>query len=99
VWTGNQIVRSSSLRKLKEDITPVTNVALIDDLPIVEFTWKRTNEKDIGMVYEEVLEIDERLTSFQDWRERPVLALAVAAIQDLRRRVLVLETTESNYYE
>jgi hypothetical protein len=60
--TSNQIAFCSSSRRYKTDIEPYkVGLNLINQLKPVSFNWKITNQADIGLIAEEVAEVEPRL--------------------------------------
>lgn len=60
--TSSQIAFCSSSRRYKTDIEPYKDgLNLINQLKPVSFNWKTTNQADIGLIAEEVAEVEPRL--------------------------------------
>jgi hypothetical protein len=98
---------TSSDRRLKTNIEPVTTSgALIDALLPRTFTWKLTGETDLGFIADELQTVIPNAVTGEpnavDAEGKPVyqqidsaqpemIALLVAEVQDLRKRVAALE--------
>lgn len=98
---------TSSDRRLKRDIEPVTTSGkLIDALLPRTFTWKSTGETDLGFIADELQQVipnavtgepnavDEKgepIYQQIDSAQPEMIALLVAEVQDLRKRIAALE--------
>ena len=98
---------TSSDRRLKTNIEPVTTSgALIDALLPRTFTWKSTGETDLGFIADELQTVIPNAVTGEpnavDAEGKPIyqqidssqpemIALLVAEVQDLRKRVAALE--------
>ena len=102
---------TSSDRRLKRDIEPVTTSGkLIDALLPRSFTWKSTGQTDLGFIADElqavipnavtgepnaVDEKGEPIYQQIDSAQPEMIALLVAEVQNLRKRVAALEAKEA----
>lgn len=88
--TADDIVSDcSSARRFKQDIQPLeTAGALIDRLRAVRFNWRKTGKADIGLIAEEVAEVEPDLVNYGDDGEirgvkyRHLTAVLTRALQE-----------------
>jgi hypothetical protein len=107
VSSGATAYNTSSDRRLKTDIVPLTNAGfIIDSIQPKAFTWIETNKPGIGFIADELQQIVPGAVTGEpnavDSEGNPIyqgidastpemIALMVAELQSLRKRVAVLE--------
>jgi len=98
VDTNGRFFRSTSSKEIKKEIKYNVDHELVLKLKPATFTEKSTGKKFIGFVAEDVNEIDERFATNQKEKglmgldSNAILAAAISKIQDLEKRLSVLES-------
>jgi hypothetical protein len=92
--TRTQTLVETSARKHKEYITPLgTQIQNINKLNPVEFTWKESNKKDIGLIAEEMDKIYPELVSREENGDihginySKITAVLVKAVQEQQNQI------------
>ena len=93
IWQSsidNTLIFSSSCRRYKREIADLeSDLDLVDALRPVSFTWKASDEEDVGFIAEEVEAVDPRLVTRVDGelagvKYRQLTAVLVKGLQELR---------------
>jgi hypothetical protein len=91
-------VCGTSLAAYKTEIAPLTHgLDYLMRMNPVTFTWKDDGRQDLGMIADEVAAIDPLLgayradSSLYNFRDRPVLAVLVKAMQEIEAQIKTLE--------
>lgn len=91
VGASNFVSTCGSSARYKNNIEPLSEaIELVNQMRAVSFRWERSGEKDIGLVAEEVAEIDPRLATYdhsgniEGVKYRHLTAVLVRAVQELQ---------------
>ncbi len=93
-WLLNRCSSDSSSMRYKEDVQPLESASeLIDRMRAVTFRWKESGEEDLGLIAEEMAEIEPRLVfrnedgEIEGIKYNHLTALMIRAMQERQHSV------------
>ena len=93
-WLLNRCTTNSSSMRYKEDVQPLESASdLIERMQAVTFRWKESGEEDLGLIAEEMAEIEPRLVfrnengEIEGIKYNHLTALMIRAMQERQHSV------------